>query len=130
VLTPQQIESLPALRAFNRDFLDGYYKHAVLIDGHDPRRIDVGVLSVFPITDLKTHIDDLVPPPGPPRPIGRVPHPLSPSPSRERGHYLFSRDCLEVTFDIDGAALTVFVNHLKSQLAEDPAEGAAGNARR
>src|SRR5213592_1724453 len=43
----EEVESLPALRRFNQDFLAGHYTHAVLIDGHDPRSIDVGVLSTL-----------------------------------------------------------------------------------
>ncbi len=105
----EEIESLPALRRFNKDFLGGHYQHAVLIDGHDPRNIDVGVLSTFPITDLKTHIDEVTTGPG---------------------KWLFSRDCLEVTFDVAGTPLYVFVNHLKSQLAKTPQERVAAAARR
>lgn len=105
----QEIESLPALRRFNRDFLGKHYPYAVLIDGHDPRSIDVGVLSTHPIIDLKTHIDEAVPG------------------STTR---MFSRDCLEVTFDIGGTPLYVFLNHLKSQYGKTPQERAKGDARR
>ena len=105
----EEIESLPAMRRFNQDFLGGHYTHAVLIDGHDPRSIDVGVLSTLPITDLKTHIDDVAP---------------------GSKSWVFSRDCLEVTFEVGGAPLTVFVNHLKSQYAKTAKERVDGNARR
>jgi endonuclease/exonuclease/phosphatase family metal-dependent hydrolase len=36
----------------------------------------------------------------------------------DQSGYLFSRDCLEVTFDIKGTSLTIFVNHLKSKLGK------------
>ena len=105
----EEIESLPALRRFNKDFLGGHYPYAILIDGHDPRNIDVGVLSTVPITDIKTHIDEV-------KPSSKT--------------LLFSRDCLEATFDVGGTLLHVFVNHLKSKLAKSPQERAAGDARR
>ncbi len=93
----QEIENLRVLRRFNDDYLGKVYPYALLIDGHDPRLIDIGVLSKRKITDVRTYIDE---------------------PYDDRPGYLFSRDCLEVTFDIDGAPLTLFVNHLKSKYSE------------
>lgn len=93
----QEIENLRVLRQFNKDYLGKVYSHVLLIDSHDPRLIDVGVLSKYKITDVRTHIDE---------------------PYGDRSRYLFSRDCLEVTFDINGTPLTLFVNHLKSKYAD------------
>lgn len=51
VLAVQEVEDIEALRDFNREFLGGMYTNAVLIEGNDPRFIDVGVLSKadFPV---------------------------------------------------------------------------------
>jgi len=35
------------------------YPYILLIDGNDPRGIDVAILSRYPIIDVKTHIFDL-----------------------------------------------------------------------
>lgn len=99
ILCLQEVESLETLRTFNNDHLSKHYKYAVLVDSHDPRLIDVGILSTYPIRSLVTHVDD----------------PYEGELTNQK--YLFSRDCLEARFDILGKSLTVFVNHLKSQLA-------------
>jgi len=71
----------------------GKYQHSMLIDGNDPRGIDVGVLSRLPIEELRSHIDDR-------DPKGRV----------------FSRDCLETRIVLgNGKPLWLLANHLKSQ---------------
>jgi len=96
----EEIESLEVLRKFNSDYLGGVYSYMVLIDSHDPRLIDVGILSKYKIVDVKTYIDERY--------------------KDGRSDYLFSRDCLEITFDIKGKSLTVFANHLKSKYGEGP----------
>ena len=89
----QEIENMQALRNFSGACLDKKYPNALLKDSHDPRLIDVGVLSVYPICKVVSHIDE----------------------KDHRGYYLFSRDCLEVTFNVGGKNLTLFVTHLKSK---------------
>lgn len=93
----QEVENLGVLRKFNKDYLKNVYPCALLIDSHDPRLIDIGILSKYKITDIKTRIDE---------------------PYKDKSGYLFSRDCLEATFDIKGTSLTLFVNHLKSKYAK------------
>jgi endonuclease/exonuclease/phosphatase family metal-dependent hydrolase len=108
VIVLQEVESLLALREFNRLHLDHQYPNAVLIDSRDFRLIDVGVLSKLEILGVRTHVDDLDPDPVSPK----IP-------------YLFSRDCLEVEFALTPnppTRLTLFVNHFKSKLAESAAE--------
>jgi len=106
----QEIESLAVLRRFNEDFLKtDAYPFAVLIDGHDPRMIDVGVLSVYPIVRLRSHMDE---------------------PAANGPGYVFSRDCLEVTIDVKGVELHLFVNHLKSKLLQPGQSKSAVDARR
>jgi predicted extracellular nuclease len=45
VVAVQEVENIDILKEFNLDNLNGLYKHTVLIEGNDPRLIDVGVLS-------------------------------------------------------------------------------------
>lgn len=95
ILCFQEVENIQAIRIFNRDYLGDHYPHSLLIDAYDTRNIDVGILSTFPVIDIRSHIDD---------------------PGADRNRPFEYRDCLEVTFDIPGTApLTLFVNHLKSK---------------
>ena len=116
VLAVQEVEHIEILKQFNRDDLGGLYPHVALIEGNDPRMIDVGVLSKLPIGAITshqtaTHADD---------PDQRV----------------FGRDLLEVEIlDASGRKLFKLYNtHLKSHFVpfgEDPVAGAAkANARR
>jgi endonuclease/exonuclease/phosphatase family metal-dependent hydrolase len=94
ILCLQEVENLDALRVFNEDYLGGHYSRALLIDGWDPRNIDVGLLSVFPILDVRSHVDE----------------------RDKTGKRILSRDCLEVTLRLNAREeLTVLVNHLKSE---------------
>lgn len=96
VLCLQEVESLPCLDTFNARYLPGMrYKHRILVDSHDPRHIDVAVLSHFPIVRVRTHREDRAN--GNPTPV-------------------FSRDCLEVDVDVDGKPMTLYVNHFKSMI--------------
>jgi endonuclease/exonuclease/phosphatase family metal-dependent hydrolase len=95
ILCLQEVENLDAIRIYNQRYLGDHYPYRLLIDGHDERNIDVGVLSCCPITGIRSHVDD----------------------TDADGHRIFSRDCLEATFRLDGReTLTLFVNHLKSKL--------------
>jgi hypothetical protein len=94
ILCLQEVENMDAARKFNEDYLRGHYPYRLLIDGWDPRNIDVAVLSVFPIAGIRSHLDAV----------------------DGRGRRILSRDCLEATVRLDsGEELTVFVNHLKSK---------------
>ncbi|WP_438353879.1 endonuclease/exonuclease/phosphatase family protein [Microbacterium sp. CJ88] len=82
------------------------YPHVMVIDGNDPRGIDVGILStgVYPLQRMRSHLDD-----GP------------------FGDRVFSRDCPEYWFAfpsgtaLEGEMLVVLVNHLKSKFGgNDP----------
>lgn len=108
-----EVEDMRVLRKFNRDYLNGSYQHALLIDSHDPRLIDIGILSKHEITDVKTHMDE---------------------PYGDASKYLFSRDCVEVTFAVKGgetnSTFTIFANHFKSKLAADDAQSEKANQKR
>lgn len=97
VLGVVEAESRPVLDLFTAAMLKKVggapYEQVMLIDGNDGRGIDVGLLSRFPVTAVRTHIYDT-------DHIGTV----------------FSRDCCEYHLDIGGdRTLVVLVNHLKSK---------------
>lgn len=86
----QEVENMDTLKNFLSTHMSGSgYKYRMLIDAKDPRLIDVALISKIPFGNVKTHQFSET---------GKV----------------FSRDCLEVEFDIEGKPLTVFVNHFKS----------------
>ena len=81
--------NLDTLRRFRGEFLGGPSKfpYSILIDGNDPRLIDVAILSRHPIVRVRSnqHL-------------------------RSGNSYLFSRDCLEVELDVGGSPLHLLVN--------------------
>ena len=96
IICLQEIESLPVLERFNSRFLGGMkYKYRMLIDSHDPRYIDVAILSRYPFGRIKTYRHER---------------------NKNNTWWLFSRDCLETDVDIQGETLTVYVNHFKSMI--------------
>jgi endonuclease/exonuclease/phosphatase family metal-dependent hydrolase len=93
-----EAEDRPSLVRFNDELLGGRYGHTMLVDGNDPRGIDVGLFCVgaVDIRSVRSHVDD--------------PDPARPS------HTLFSRDCPVYRLGLPGGAeLVLLVNHLKSQ---------------
>lgn len=119
VLAVQEVEDIDTLRYFARTELGnaGLYPHLILIEGNDPRLIDLAILSKFPIGAVTTWQHAV--------------HPDQPS---ER---VFSRDLLQVEIlnqRRDRRLLTVFNTHLKSHFVpftEDQTAGAkAANQRR
>jgi endonuclease/exonuclease/phosphatase family metal-dependent hydrolase len=88
----QEVENLDTLKAFQSQFVKKY-PYQYLVDGNDPRLIDVGVLSKIEPRNLVTHQFD-----------------------KKGSQRIFSRDCLEVEFDIKGTTLTLFINHFKSMI--------------
>lgn len=111
VLCLQEVESLDTLKRFRSQYLGGRsaYPYVALIDGNDPRLIDLAVLSRRPITHIRSwqHL-----------PAG--------------SWYVFSRDCLEIDIDTpDGKGLTIYNNHFKSMMKKGAADGrAATKAKR
>lgn len=98
VLCAIEVEDRLALDRFNRQVLgevfDTAYSCDLLIDGNDPRGIDIGLLSRYSIASVRTHIHD----------------------GDADGSRVFSRDCPE--FEVllpDGASLWVLGNHFKSK---------------
>jgi len=105
IMLTVEVEDRLTLERFNTQVLGGAlgrrpYPYVLLIDGNDPRGIDIGILSRHPITSVRTHIFDS----GPERPDLR----------------LFSRDCPEFEIQLDGTPLVVLGNHLKSKFQDNP----------
>ncbi|WP_432841235.1 endonuclease/exonuclease/phosphatase family protein [Dactylosporangium sp. CA-092794] len=93
-----EAENRPALARFNDQLLGGRYGHAMLVDGNDPRGIDVGLYlnAEIEIDWVRSHVD--------------VPDPAVP------GKRLFSRDCPLYKLRLPGGTdLYLLLNHLKSQ---------------
>jgi hypothetical protein len=108
VLAVQEIEDIDTLRQFVREDLGGLYRYVVLIEGNDPRLIDIGLLSKLPLGGVTSW--------------QHTPDPDHP------GQALFSRDLLQVdvlSADRRRRLFTIFNNHLKSHFvpftAADPA---------
>jgi endonuclease/exonuclease/phosphatase family metal-dependent hydrolase len=101
VICLQEVESLPVLDRFNSTFLGGRgYRHRMLIDAHDPRSIDVAVLSRFPIRAATTYRQER---------------------NAANTAFLFSRDCLDLEIAVplaDGQTrpFRLYVNHFKSMM--------------
>ena len=118
VLCAQEVEDIDTLRFFAAQRLGGRYRFLVLVEGNDPRLIDLAVLSKLPLGAVVSHQ-----------------HAVHPE---DRAEAVFSRDLLEVDIlhPTSGSRLfTVFNNHLKSQFVppgQDPVTGkqAADDRRR
>lgn len=98
VLCVVEVEDRPVLDRFNREMLTGLYAHAMLIDGNDPRGIDLGVLAKpgFAIANMRSNVD--------------MPDPKTPA------EHLFSRDCAMYQLPLPGGGHAwVLLNHFKSK---------------
>jgi endonuclease/exonuclease/phosphatase family metal-dependent hydrolase len=96
VIALQEVENLPLLDRFNSRYLASMkYKHRILVDSHDPRGIDVALLSRHPIVAIRSYRQER---------------------NKANTAVLFSRDCLEVSLDVGGLPLVFYVNHLKSMI--------------
>lgn len=107
VLAVQEVEDVTTLTAFATGELAGLgYRHIVLVEGNDPRLIDVGLLSRLPIAAVTSWRHAVF------QPTDTEP--------------VFSRDLLQVEIlnpSRSRRLLTVFNTHLKSQFCdftEDP----------
>ncbi|HLQ46030.1 MAG TPA: endonuclease/exonuclease/phosphatase family protein, partial [Planctomycetaceae bacterium] len=100
VLCMVEVEDRHTLDRFNRLTLAKFkasFEHNLLIDGNDPRGIDVGVLSQFEIRSVRSHIDDV-------------------TIRGQTSEKIFSRDCPEFEIALpDGRSLWLLANHFKSQ---------------
>lgn len=106
-----EVENLETLKNFVSTHFKGKgYKYNVLIDGNDPRLIDVAIISKIPFDYVVTHQYQ--------RTVNNK-------------AFMFSRDCLELKFTIEGKPLHLFVNHFKSMFDKsDPKNGRKNTAPR
>ena len=116
VLAVQEVEDIDTLSEFNRDQLNGRYPFLALVEGNDPRLIDIGILSDLPIGAVTSwqnavHAND----------------PMTP---------IFGRDLLEVQIlnaSRSQVLFRLFNNHLKSNFVDfrdDPVTGTQKNNQR
>jgi len=116
ILAVQEVEDVDTLLNFNRNSLNVPYPYVGLIEGNDPRLIDVGILSRYPLGGMTSwkhavHSDD------PSIPI-------------------FGRDLAEVevyNMTRSRKLFTIYNNHLKSHFVdfrEDEVEGEKNNTTR
>jgi endonuclease/exonuclease/phosphatase family metal-dependent hydrolase len=107
-----EVENLPTLRLFNAKYMDSYFDRVVLMDGNDPRGIDVGLLIRkgfnAQIEAVRSHADDAAA-------GGYIPTTNMLDMKNRLGKASFSRDCLEVDVKVGSKALTFLVNHFKAQ---------------
>jgi len=116
ILAVQEVEDIDTLENFNRTHLNRMYRYLALIEGNDPRLIDVGVLSKLPFGAMTSWRHSV--------------H------SDEPEKLVFGRDLLEI--EILNASrtrklFTIFNNHLKSHFVDfrtDPVEGELMNDQR
>lgn len=90
-----EVESADTFKRFNVDILGSRFPDRIVIDGNDPRGIDIalGAKKPFPILSAKTNIF-----------------------ARDRFGTIFSRDCLEVELKASkDKSLYVLVNHFKAK---------------
>ncbi|MFT6142900.1 MAG: putative extracellular nuclease [Myxococcota bacterium] len=105
VFALQEVEDLDTLKKFRDQYLGGReaWPHAIVIDGNDPRRIDVGVLSRLPIVHARSWQ-----------------HLWNPADDAPR----FDRDCLEVdVYEPGMGTVTLYINHFKSMRAPNRSTG-------
>lgn len=116
VLAVQEVENVYALRILNEQYLGRYFRTIILLDGNDPRGIDVGFLVRADldaeVLGIRSHIDDAV--------AGKtVERDTLSGIGYLTKNAVFSRDCLEVDLRVGGKELTFLVNHFKAQ-DQDP----------
>lgn len=90
-----EVESRQTLRLFNTDILKSHFKDQLVLEGNDPRGIDVALAARkdYPVVLARTNAF-----------------------ARDADGIVFSRDCLEVALQTPGGErLHVLVNHFKAK---------------
>lgn len=112
IMSVCEVENLTTLRFFNALYLENYFDRLVMIEGNDPRGIDVGLLLrkglKADVSSIRSHADDAAA-------GGYLATTNMLDMSGRLGKASFSRDCLEVDVDVAGKPLTFLVNHFKAQ---------------
>jgi endonuclease/exonuclease/phosphatase family metal-dependent hydrolase len=109
VLALQEVEDLDTLYEFNRQYLnENKYPYCILVEGNDPRLIDIAVLSKLPVGGVTSWKHAV--------------HPSDPEGA------VFSRDMLEVDIlspSRSKVLFKLFNNHLKSHYTGTSVESAS-----
>ena len=104
IVVMEEVENLNVLNKLVTLGLDkAGYEHRVLIEGDDTRGIDVGLISKFPVVKAKRH------------------------PLVIDGETRDTRGILEVTLNVNGKTVVIFVNHWPSQ--NNPASERVASAK-
>lgn len=91
-----EIENITILSDIARN---SNYKFYYLIEGNDPRGIDICLLSKWEVEYIS--------------------HKNQPAPYEENTSYQFSRDCPECSFFFRGDKIYILLNHLKSKIGDE-----------
>lgn len=113
VVVLAEVEQLSVLEDLNRGELAGAYPNTALVEGNDPRGIDVGVLSKVPFEKVVSHVEDSFPLAGTQGPI-----------------YQFVRDCLEIHLRHNGRHVVLLAIHFRSKSPPDIPEKRLAEAQR
>ena len=112
VLAVQEVESIGILQRLAKATWPNSTMNSVLVEGFDPRGIDVGLITRFPVVKTVSHAEEKLYPPDDPR-----------------TYYRYARDCLEVHLDVDGWPVVVLVTHQISRGSSPATTRAAGRSR-
>jgi len=119
VLVVVEVENRITLQNFHDGFVapqmkklgNNPYSYNMVIDGNDSRGIDVGILSAYPLSSMRSHITDAI-----------------------AGKRIFSRDCPEYYISIDGRGsksdLVFLPNHFASKGSDHTGERRTVQAER
>ncbi|HEY7608507.1 MAG TPA: endonuclease/exonuclease/phosphatase family protein [Alphaproteobacteria bacterium] len=115
IIAFQEVENHDTLKRFRDQFIRrgnkkgrAAYPHSLVIDGNDPRLIDVAIMSIYPIVNVRSYQHERT----------------------DNGKdWLFSRDCLVADIEAGTKTLTLFVNHFKSMLDKKDAKNGRRNTR-
>lgn len=103
IVVLQEVEHEGVLSELNAQTLGSRYSELVLREGNDPRGIDVGLMSKFPVDQVISHAGDEFTVVGQPAPV-----------------YTYSRDCLEVHLTYNGRHLVLLGVHYKAKDNDNP----------
>jgi endonuclease/exonuclease/phosphatase family metal-dependent hydrolase len=97
-----EVENLSILDDLNKKQLGNAYFDLKLIEGNDPRGINVAVMSKIPLDDVKSHKDDFFTKIGTNGPT-----------------YKYSRDCLEVHLTYNNRKIILLAVHFRAKAPPD-----------